>query len=80
LVIGVTGFSYAIEASTNLVDWSRLQTNTSPFEFKDNAAGSYDRRFLSSGLDELVATPTRRLRCRRHAPLSAIALSDSINV
>jgi hypothetical protein len=50
MVIGVSGFSYAIEASTNLVDWVRLQTNAAPFQFMDSAVGDYDRRFYRAVL------------------------------
>jgi hypothetical protein len=49
-VDGVSGFSYAIEASTDLVDWVRLQTNAAPFQFIDSAAGDFDRRFYRAVL------------------------------
>ncbi|MFO1476026.1 MAG: immunoglobulin domain-containing protein [Verrucomicrobiota bacterium] len=32
-VAGVTGWQYAVEVSTNLMDWQPLSTNTSPFTF-----------------------------------------------
>lgn len=32
-LIGVPTYSYALESSTNLSDWSRVMTNTSPFSF-----------------------------------------------
>jgi len=44
-VAGVRGWKYAIEASTNLVDWLKLQTNVSPFLFIDNETGTYHERF-----------------------------------
>jgi hypothetical protein len=40
-VAGVPGFNYAVQESTNLIDWVSLNTNASPFSFTDtNAAGS----------------------------------------
>jgi hypothetical protein len=40
-VAGVPGFNYAVQESTNLIDWVSLITNTAPFSFTDaNAAGS----------------------------------------
>ena len=40
-VAGVPGFNYAVQESTNLIDWVSLITNTAPFGFTDtNAAGS----------------------------------------
>ena len=40
-VAGVPGFNYAVQESTNLMDWVPLITNTSPFGFTDtNTAGS----------------------------------------
>jgi hypothetical protein len=50
MVDGVPGVSYAIEASTNLVDWLSLQTNAAPFQFMDSAVGDYDRRFYRAVL------------------------------
>jgi hypothetical protein len=32
-VYGFGGYNYALESSTNLTDWSRVMTNTSPFSF-----------------------------------------------
>jgi len=42
---GVPGFSYVIQASTNLIQWRSLQTNRSPFSFVDTNAGQFPRRF-----------------------------------
>jgi hypothetical protein len=42
---GVPGFSYGIEASTNLVDWTSLQTNVSPFLFIDGPVKMFQQRF-----------------------------------
>lgn len=44
-VSGVTGTQYVVQASTNLVNWVSLQTNTAPFNFVDPGAGSFQRRF-----------------------------------
>lgn len=43
-VSGVPGFSYVIQASTNLIDWWPLETNSSPFDFIDNNA-DFPQRF-----------------------------------
>ena len=40
---GVPGYNYAIQASTNLVNWLPLQTSTSPFTFTDT--NRFDKRF-----------------------------------
>jgi hypothetical protein len=47
-VAGVAGFNYAIQASTNLVDWIPLVTNVSPFNFTETNAGGDSRRFYRS--------------------------------
>jgi hypothetical protein len=44
-VAGAKGFSYVIEASTNLSNWDSLATNTSPFTFEDNSATNFLRRY-----------------------------------
>ncbi len=44
-VTGVPGYTYAVEASTNLVDWVRVTTNSSPFQFTDSAAPGNPVRF-----------------------------------
>jgi autotransporter-associated beta strand protein len=44
-VAGVPGFSYAIWASTNLKDWTPLQTNVSPFMFTNLTADGFLFRF-----------------------------------
>ncbi len=41
---GVSGFNYAVEASTNLHDWIPLMTNTSPFQFSDPNAAAFPNR------------------------------------
>lgn len=45
---GVPGLIYAIEASTNLVNWMPLATNTSPFTFVDADATSSPGRYYRS--------------------------------
>lgn len=45
---GVPGFKYVVQASTNLVNWVPLQTNTAPFTFVDGNAGSFRQRFYRS--------------------------------
>lgn len=47
-VSGVTGLNYTLDASTNLVDWVPLWTNTSPFSFTDSNTGAYPQRFYRS--------------------------------
>ena len=34
-VTGVPDFTYAVQSSTNLIDWTSLETNTSPFVITD---------------------------------------------
>ena len=47
-VNGVPGYRYEVQASTNLVDWIPLQTNTAPFLFIDSDAGKFKQRFYRS--------------------------------
>jgi hypothetical protein len=42
---GVPGYKYAISTSSNLINWSVLQTNTAPFTFTDTNAPGCPRRF-----------------------------------
>ncbi len=44
-VAGTAGRVYVVQASTNLVNWVSLQTNTAPFVFVDTNAGSFKQRF-----------------------------------
>ncbi len=44
-VTGATGQSYVVQASTNLINWISLQTNTAPFAFVDVNAASFKQRF-----------------------------------
>ena len=47
-VNGVPGYRYEVQASTNLVDWIPLQTNTAPFLLIDPDAGKFKQRFYRS--------------------------------
>lgn len=42
---GVPGRQYVIEASTNLINWVAVQTNTAPFVFVDDGSSAYSKRF-----------------------------------
>lgn len=44
-VSGTTNSQYVVQASTNLINWVPLQTNTSPFNFVDSNAGKFSHRF-----------------------------------
>jgi alpha-tubulin suppressor-like RCC1 family protein len=44
-VAGMFGSNYVVEASTNLLDWVPLETNTSPFTFTDTNALNLPLRF-----------------------------------
>jgi hypothetical protein len=45
-VVGITGYKYAVQASTDLVNWVSVQTNTAPFNFADGNAGQTSRRYF----------------------------------
>ena len=47
-VAGVQGHKYVVEASTDLIHWVPMQTNTAPFTFVDAQAGQFSRRFYRS--------------------------------
>ena len=47
-VAGVPGFNYAVQSSTNLVDWLPLLTNTSPFTFTDTNTAGFQQQFYRS--------------------------------
>ena len=51
-VLGLAGFPYTIEASTNLVNWQAISTNQfdidGKFEFLDPGASNYPARFYRS--------------------------------
>lgn len=44
-LVGLPGFNYAIQGSTNLVDWTSLQTNPSPFSLTVTNSGLFMTRF-----------------------------------
>jgi hypothetical protein len=44
-VSGVPNYQYVVQASTNLVDWVSVGTNSAPFTFVDANAGQYSQRF-----------------------------------
>ena len=44
-VSGTSGAQYVVQASTDLVHWTTLQTNIPPFTFMDTNAGAFARRF-----------------------------------
>jgi hypothetical protein len=45
IVTGVPGYSYIVQASTNLLDWTPVQTNVSPFSFTDVSTTNYPNQF-----------------------------------
>jgi hypothetical protein len=47
-VSGVPGFNYTIQASTNLLDWTPLLTNQSPFIFTETSVEDFPQRFYRS--------------------------------
>jgi Immunoglobulin domain len=44
-ISGVPQFEYVVQASTNLVDWVSVQTNSAPFTFVDSNACQFSQRF-----------------------------------
>ncbi|MBI4323863.1 MAG: CHRD domain-containing protein [Chloroflexi bacterium] len=44
----VSGYQYAIEASTNLADWVSIYTNQVPFTFTNSISTNYPQRFYRS--------------------------------
>jgi sugar lactone lactonase YvrE len=44
-ISGVPGFNYAVQTSTNLMDWVPLLTNSSPFIFTDASATNCPQQF-----------------------------------
>jgi hypothetical protein len=47
---GLPGYNYAIETSTNLINWTAIQTNPVPFQFIDVNATNYPVRFYRTVL------------------------------
>jgi hypothetical protein len=48
IVAGVPGYKYVVQASTNMVNWVPVQTNTAPFTFVDANASQFSQRFYRS--------------------------------
>lgn len=44
-VAGITDTNYAVEASSDLVNWTALQTNVAPFVFVDTNSSQFSQRF-----------------------------------
>jgi hypothetical protein len=44
-VSGTTNAQYIVQASTDLVNWISVRTNTAPFTFVDTNAGQFNHRF-----------------------------------
>jgi glucuronoarabinoxylan endo-1,4-beta-xylanase len=47
---GVPGYNFCIQASSDLIHWVALQTNTPPFQFVDTKASNYPARFYRMSL------------------------------
>jgi hypothetical protein len=45
LVSGTTNAQYVVQASTDLVNWVSVQTNTAPFSYVDANAGQFSQRY-----------------------------------
>src|ERR1039458_7655588 len=48
VVSGAPGYKYAVQVSTDLVNWVPVQTNTAPFTFVDANASHFGQRFYRS--------------------------------
>lgn len=60
-VSGRPSYHYIVQASTNLVNWVSIGTNTSPFDFVDTDSSIYTSRFYRAYLPapgSILATPT----------------------
>jgi hypothetical protein len=44
-VIGVTGYKYAVQATTDMISWTSLETNTAPYVFTDTNSGQFGKRY-----------------------------------
>lgn len=49
-VTGASGSNYVVEATSDLVHWTPIQTNTAPFTFQENAATTPGQRFYRVSL------------------------------
>jgi len=47
-VNGTTGCTYVVQASTDMVNWTSVQTNTAPFTFVETNASQFKQRFYRS--------------------------------
>jgi hypothetical protein len=45
-VLGTTGQMYVVQASTNLLDWVSVLSNTAPFVFVDSNTAGFNQRFF----------------------------------
>ncbi len=45
-VFGTAGTTYIVQASTNLVDWESVKTNSSSFNYMDTNAAGFKQRFF----------------------------------
>jgi hypothetical protein len=48
VVSGTPGAQYVVQASSDLVHWTAVETNTAPFTFVDTAAADFSQRFYRS--------------------------------
>jgi len=48
-VAGVSGGKYVVQVTSDLIHWTSVQTNTSPFTFQDSTANGYSQRFYRAG-------------------------------
>jgi len=44
-VTGIAGSQYIVQATSDLVHWTSVQTNTAPFTFQDDNANGFSQRF-----------------------------------
>jgi hypothetical protein len=47
-VVGAPGFNYAVEGSSDLIHWTPISTNTSPFVFSESISSAGPQRFYRS--------------------------------
>jgi hypothetical protein len=74
-VNGVAGDQYVVQASTDLVHWTNLATNTAPFVYEDTNAWQFPKRFYrtmnlsaTNATQSTVATnPTNQLTAPTHS-------------
>ena len=56
-VAGGAGETYVVEASTDLIHWVPVATNTASFNFVDSQAGKYAQRFYRAVFQSPLQTP-----------------------